>query len=198
MNSLKDQTRVEDDESDQSSNRASPSDCSSISTELLDRFPHLAAVIELCKTISRVPDQNDHSSLILILNNICVNLSRSKNNYRHSSYATHFALSLFIYAGRNAYRFVSLNVPGLLRSMTTVRKTLVNSSFRMHEAQFRYVAVADNFALINSTLTFAAEDCTSVIAKVVYDSASNSFVGFTTLIKQGIPPTQSLSNRLFC
>ena len=187
MKSLKDQVRFDDDECDQSSNLASPSNCLSISVDLLDTFPHLAAVIELCKTINRAPDQNDHFSLISILNNICANLNRSKNHYRYSSYVTHFALSLFIYAGRNAYRLVSLNAPGLLPSITTVRKTLANSSFRMHEAQFRFEAMADNFALMNSTLAFAAEDCTSVIAKVVYDSVSNSFVGFTTPIKQGTP-----------
>ena len=187
VKSLKDQVRFDDDECDQSSNLASPSNCLSISVDLLDTFPHLAAVIELCKTINRAPDQNDHFSLISILNNICANLNRSKNHYRYSSYVTHFALSLFIYAGRNAYRLVSLNVPGLLPSITTVRKILANSSFRMHEAQFRFEAMADNFALITSTLAFAAEDCTSVIAKVVYDSVSNSFVGFTTPMRQGTP-----------
>ena len=101
MKSLKDHVCFDDDEYDQSSNLASPSDCLTISAELLETFPHLAAVIELCKITNRVPDQNDHFSLISILNNICANLNRSKNNYRHSSYVTHFALSLFICAGRN-------------------------------------------------------------------------------------------------
>ena len=158
-----------------------------MSVELLDTFPHFAAVIELCKTTNRVPEQHNHFSLISILNNICANLNRSKNNYHYSSYVTHFALSLFIYPGRNAYRLVSLNVPGLFPSITTVRKTLANSSFRVHEAQFRFEAMADHFALTNSTLAFAAEDCTSVITKVVYDTVSNSFVGFTTPMRQGTP-----------
>ena len=77
----------------------------------------------------------------------------------------------------------------LLPSITTVRKTLANSSFCMHEAQFHFEAVADNFAVTNSTLAVVPEDCTSIIAKVVDDSVFNSFVAFTAPIKQDTLPS---------
>ena len=187
MNSLKDQARFDEGECDLSVNLISPSDCLCISTDLLDTFPHLGSVIALYKTIEQIPNQNLHCCLIPILDNICANLSRSQNTYRYSSHVTHFALSLFIYAGQNAYRLVTLNIPGLLPSITTVRKLLANSSFRMHEAQYRFEEIAEHFSAINANLAFVAEDCTCVITKVICDSMSNCFVGFATPVEGGVP-----------
>jgi hypothetical protein len=98
-----------------------------------------------------------------------------------------FAILLFIYSGRNAYRFVSLNVPGFLPSIITIKKRLANSSFRMSEAQFRFDAMHDYFSSNSCTFAFAAEDTTGVIPKVCYDSISNSFIGFDTPLVRGQP-----------
>ena len=57
----------------------------------------------------------------------------------------------------------------------------------MQEAEFRFEAMLDHFNWMSSNLAFAAEDHTGVIAKVVYDSITNSFIGFKTPIKRGKP-----------
>lgn len=187
IKSIKDQAQFDENEHDRPSDVISTSGGMILSAELLDKFPVLSSLTELCTTIDSLPNQSSLSSLICILNNICANLKRVENNYRYSHYVSHFALSLFIYAGHNAYRLVSLNIPGLLPSIPTIRKMLTNSFFRMHEAEFRFEAMLDHFNLMSSNLAFAAEDCTGVVAKVVYDSISNAFIGFNTPIKRGKP-----------
>ena len=197
MTSLRNQARFDEDECDQPPDLASSSHGVTLSVEILKKFPLLDSVVELCNTIDKVPDPQNHSSLISMLNNICANLTRTQNNYRYSTYVTHFALSLFIYAGQNAYRLVSMNVPGLLLSITTIRKILANSSFRMQEAEFRFEAMADHVSSMNSNLAFASEDCTGVVAKVIYDSVSNSFIGFTTPINRGKPESNHYQTNSF-
>ena len=185
MTALKDQ--ASHDEYNQSPTLTLPIQNKTLSTELMNKFPLLNSLIEFYSTIDNLPDQDDRSSLISIINNICANLTRTPNNYRYSDYVHHFALSLFIYAGQNAYRLLSMNIPGFLPSITTIRKMLNNSSFRIHEAEFRFDEMVDYFTLLGSKFAFAAEDTTGIISKVVYDSQSNYFIGFNTPLAGGIP-----------
>ncbi|CAF2520173.1 unnamed protein product [Rotaria sp. Silwood2] len=129
MNALREQARLDENEYYPSSNITSTSDHLTLSIELLNKFPALSSLIKLCTDIHTLSDRNDLTLLIEILNNICTNLTRSKNNFQYSDYIMKFAILLFIYSGRNAYRFVSLNVPGFLPSITTIKKRLANSSF---------------------------------------------------------------------
>ena len=105
------QALFDGDEYDPPLNLTSSSNCLPILFELLDRFPHLSAVIEPYKNISRVADQNDHSSLISILNTICANLNRPKRTVAaratlHTSRSQ--CLSMLV---KMPYRLVALNVP---------------------------------------------------------------------------------------
>lgn len=158
-----------------------------VSSSVLEKVPLLKSLISLCNTIDQLSGEKDLSSLISMLNCICANLTRTENNYRYSDHISHFALTVFTYAGRNAYRLISMNIPGFLPSVTTIRRMLNKFSFRIHEGQFRFSAMMDYFASIKCSYAFAAEDCTKVITKVVYDSQSNSFIGFNTHLKQGKP-----------
>ncbi|CAF1253593.1 unnamed protein product [Rotaria sp. Silwood1] len=187
MNALREQARLDENEYYPSSNITSTSDHLTLSIELLNKFPALSSLIKLCTDIHTLSDRNDLTLLIEILNNICTNLTRSKNNFQYSDYIMKFAILLFIYSGQNAYRFVSLNVPGFLPSITTIKKRLANSSFRMYEAHFRFDAMHDYFSSNGFTFAFAAEDATGVISKVTYDSMSNSFIGFDTPLAHGQP-----------
>jgi len=195
MDAFREQARSDEHEYYSLSNTTSSVDHLTLSTDLLDKFPCLTSLIELCTELHTLSDRNDLSSLIEILNNICSNLTRSKNNFQYSNYIIQFAISLFIYSGQNAYRFVSLNVPGFLPSITTIKKRLKNSSFHMYEARFRFDAMRDYFVVNRCTFAFAAEDCTGVITKVTYDSMSNSFIGFITPLTHGQPlPDQYRTN----
>ena len=187
MNAPREQARRDENEYDQSLNNTSSSDHLTLSNQFLDKFPALASLIQLYTELHSISDRSDLCSLIEILNNICTNLTRSKNNFQYSNYVIQFAISLFVYSGQNAYRFVSLNIPGLLPSVTTIRKILKNSSFRMYEARFRFDAMHDYFSLNGSMFAFAAEDATGVIPKITYDSMSNTFVGFNTSLTYGLP-----------
>lgn len=122
-----------------------------------------------------------------MINSLCLNLTRTDNTYRYSDHIVQFALCIFIYAGRNAYRLISMNIPGFLPSITTIRRLLNKSSFRIHEGEFRFNAMVDYFNSIKCSYAFAAEDATKVITKIVYDSQSNSFIGFNTPLRQGKP-----------
>ena len=195
MDSLREQARLDENEYVLSSNATSNLDHLTLSVELLNKFPSLSSLIEICTNIHTFSDRNDLTPLIEILNNICANLPRSKNNFRYSNFIMKFAILLFIYSGRNAYRFVSLNIPGFLPSITTIKKKLANSSFRMHEAHFRFDAMRDYFSSNGFVFAFAAEDTTGVIPKVSYDSTSNVFIGFETPLVHGQPlPDQHRTN----
>ena len=187
VNTLRNQARIDEGECDQASNPLPSSDQIVLSAAFIARFPFLASLIEHCSMISNGPNAEHLHSILPLLDNLCANLTRSKNNFRYSTHVMHFALSLFIYGGENAYRFVSLNLPGLLPSTTTIRSMMSNSSLRLQEAEFRFDTMQDHFATNGSVLAFAAEDLTGVIAKVIYDSNSNSFVGFDTPIKNARP-----------
>jgi hypothetical protein len=120
MNALREQACLDENEHCPSSDVTSTTDHLTISIELLNKFPPLSTLIKLCEDIHTLSDRDDLTLLIEILNNICTNLTRSKNNYRYSDYIMKFAILLFIYSGRNAYRFVLLNVPGFLPSIRTI------------------------------------------------------------------------------
>jgi hypothetical protein len=195
MDAFREQARLDENEYYPSSGVTSSPDHLTLSMELLNKFPSLASLIKLCTEIDTLSNRNDLVPLIEILNNISANLTRSKNNFQYSNYITQFAILLFIYSGQNAYRFVSLNVPGFLPSTTTIRKRLASSSFRIYEARFRFDAMREYFTTNRSIFAFAAEDCTGVITKVTYDSISNSFVGFITPLAHGQPlPDQYRTN----
>ena len=187
MNALRNQARIDEGECNQASDLSASSDPIVLSATLIARYPFLASLIEHCSMISSGSNAEHLHSILPLLDNICANLNRSKNNFRYSTHVMHFALSLFIYGGENAYRFVSLNLPGLLPSTTTIRSMMSNSSLRLQEAEFRFDTMQDHFATNGSMLAFAAEDLTGVIAKVTYDSNSNCFVGFDTPMKNARP-----------
>lgn len=92
-------------------------------------IPILDVMIQFSSTIESLPQKVHCSFLVSLINTIIGNLIRTKNNLRYSTHVNQFALALFIYAGRNAYRLMSMNIPVLLPSITTIRKTLKNLLF---------------------------------------------------------------------
>ncbi|CAF4106901.1 unnamed protein product [Rotaria sp. Silwood2] len=82
--------------------------------------------------------QDSYSFLIAFLENIFSNLQKNKNNYRYSEAVLNFAQALFVLAGRNAYEFVRLNLPGALPALSTLDDIFEKADANIEEGIFRY------------------------------------------------------------
>ncbi|CAF4249365.1 unnamed protein product, partial [Rotaria sordida] len=139
-------------------------------------------------TLSQNPDSTNDIFLHHFLDNLFSNLRTAKNRHRYQENILDFALCMFILAGRNAHEFLRLNMPGALPTLTTIQAKLAKEGLRALEGKFRYNDVIKYISTIDLKFAFCAEDCTTVQRKVVYDTRSNSFVGFTPpLDENGMP-----------
>ena len=135
--------------------------------------------------------QKQNHVYIIFLENLFSNLSLSENRYRYNELIIEFSVCLSILAGRNAYEFIRLNLPGALPNFTTVQKKIAQEGFKALEGEFRYDAMETYLTSINSKFVYCAEDCTSAVRKIIYDAPSNSFLGFTLpLDEDGMPQIQ--------
>jgi hypothetical protein len=162
-------------------------DNSAISPDLLRKHPLLLSLIEYYST--KVHDDNDMNTSFLhsLLQNITRNLARPKNSYRYDETVKRFAVSLFILAGRNAYEFVQVNIPGAFPSISSIQSVLDEEERNMIEGEYRFDILWRQLSSTDTKIAFCSEDCTAVIPRVVYDATSNSFVGFSLTLDQGLP-----------
>ena len=158
-----------------------------IPKEVLNKYPGVMELIRFYSSQSINDADTGMSFLNLFLNNIIQNMSRSKTSYRYDENVQKFAVTLYILAGRNAYEFVRLNLPGALPNLSTIRSLIEKEQTHLSEGEFRFDALKTHFSLTNTNIAFCAEDCTGVIPKVTYDVNSNSFVGFSLPLIDGLP-----------
>ncbi|CAF1300736.1 unnamed protein product [Rotaria sordida] len=161
-----------------------------LSSNFLQRHPILKSLINLYQTIDDQHDENnseDTSFLALFLDNIANNLSRSKNAYRYNEPVLRFSLSFHVLSGKTGYEFVRMNLPGSLPALSTLQGLPLNKELRINEAEFRFDSLATHMNSLKTNIAFAAEDCTAVIKKISYDTLTNSFVGFSAPLNDGIP-----------
>ncbi|CAF1482890.1 unnamed protein product [Rotaria sp. Silwood1] len=133
-----------------------------ISNEFIDKHP-------LLKSLIRWYQQND-----------------SENNNKANRYTElikKFAICLYIFGGKQCYEFVRLNMPGSIPHLSTLGDLINISNMTLTEAEFKF----DSLQKFQSGFGFYSEDTTGIIPKVEYDSSTNSFIGFTTPIVDGIP-----------
>ncbi|CAF4986618.1 unnamed protein product, partial [Rotaria sp. Silwood1] len=136
-----------------------------ISNEFIDKHP-------LLKSLIRWYQQND-----------------SENNNKANRYTESikkFAICLYIFGGKQCYEFVRLNMPGSIPHLSTLGDLINKSNMTLTEAEFKF----DSLQKFQSGFGFCSEGTTGVIPKVEYDSSTNSFIGFTTPIVDGIPLTK--------
>ncbi|CAF1527951.1 unnamed protein product, partial [Rotaria sp. Silwood1] len=74
-------------------------------------------------------------------------------------------------------------MPGNIPHLSTLDGLINKSNMTLTEAEFKF----DSLQKFQSGFGFCSEDTTGVIPKVEYDSSTNSFIGFTTPIVDGIP-----------
>ena len=140
---------------------------------------------------SQLNGNNDSSRgyvfLTAFLENIFNNLLKNKNNYRYSETVQTFAQSLYVLGGRNAYEFVRLNLPGSLPSIPTLDESLERAGATIEEGKFQYDPLRDHQKSFGYEIAVCSEDSTAVIKRVSYTVSTNSFTGFSTPLKNGIP-----------
>jgi len=111
------------------------------------------------------------------------NLTQSSNNFRYSDTIKDFAACLYILGGKQLYDFVRLNLPGAIPCMTTIIDLINKSNTNLAEGEFKFQSLQQ----FNSGFGFCSEDTTGVLRKIEYDSSTNSFIGFSTPVVDGIP-----------
>ena len=108
------------------------------------------------------------SFLIAFIENILSSLLKNKNNYRYDEPILHFAQSLYVLGGRNAYEFVRLNLPGAIPALMTLNDSLRKARICIEEGEFRFHALFEHQESSGYQLAIFSEDCTGVIKKITY------------------------------
>ena len=158
-----------------------------IPSSLLKQYPFLVDLV-YCLESNLLTEFS-----IECISNMIANWACGKNLYRFEQSVKDFAASVFILGGRNVYEFIRLNIPGLFPSLTTLRSTLTSSKHHLVEGEFQYERLTKFVNRFGCKYAFCGEDSTSVVARVSYDTLSNSFVGFTLPLNNGLPSSRSFS-----
>jgi hypothetical protein len=145
-------------------------------------------LIELLKhQTSNLSDEHNVSILIPWIINIFQNLKTTKNKYSYDTHIQQFALLIYILGGRNCYEFLRLNLSGSLPHISNVESLIRNQEMRMTESEFRFQLIKEHLKSNKSNHVFIAEDATSSICRIDYDVTSNSFIGFSSPLVDGVP-----------
>ena len=153
------------------------------------KHPIIPSLIQYYSTAQLNDDDNGLPFLNSLIENIILNLSRSKNSYRYNKPVNKFSVTLYILAGRNAYEFMRLNISGTFPSVSTIQSFLDEEERNIKKGEFRFDIVRHHLTSTNTHIAFCSEDCTAIIPKVTHDINSNSFVGFSLLLVEGCPIT---------
>ena len=156
-----------------------------ITNEFLDKHPLLKSLIKWYQQ-NDLEDQKRNHFLTSFVDTLVFNLTQSSNNFRYSDTIKEFAACLYILGGKQLYDFVRLNLPGAIPSTVTIIDLINKSNTTLAEAEFKFQSLQQ----FDSGFGFCSEDTTGVLRKVEYDSSTNSFVGFSTPVVDGVPSQQ--------
>lgn len=154
-------------------------------------------LFELWKEQRNSSDEDEQSILFALIKNIEKNFKRTKNHYSYNEQIQNFALSVFIFGGRNSYEFLRLNLPGALPHGSTIESLIRQRRMKMTECEFRFDLLQEHLQASNTEYAFCSEDSTRVICRIEYDSQSNSFIGFSSALNNGLPQVHSFKTNDF-
>ncbi|CAF3320873.1 unnamed protein product [Rotaria sp. Silwood2] len=167
-----------------------------IPEDLVQKFPFLVTLITYSNFIMK--SKIDFTFFNLMMTNIIKNSIKEDTGYRYDSIVRQFASALYILGGRTAYEFVRVNIPAFLPSIQSIQSSIASSENYLTEGHFDFNRVSDYFNSKKATLAFCAEDCTATVSKVIYDTQTNTFVGFSLPLDQnGLPIAKSYSTDSF-
>lgn len=181
----------------QQQTNSSTSNDMTISSSLLDEYPILRQIIRMFENLSSQSDKCVNAFKYTAIETIISNYNCAKTRYSYNDSMREFALCVFILGGRNVYEFIRLNIPGFLPSLTVIQCLLDSKSNRIKEADFRYDLMSDYLQSQKTKFVFAAEDCTAVVPRIVYDCQTSTFIGFTPPLEYGLPQIDSFSTDSF-
>ncbi|CAM4824847.1 unnamed protein product [Rotaria magnacalcarata] len=145
-------------------------------------------LIELLKhQTSNLSDGYNVSILIPWIINIFQNLKTTKNKYSYDIHIQQFALLIYILGGRNCYEFLRLNLSGSLPHISNMESLIRNQEMRMTESEFQFQLIKEHLKSNKCNYVFIVEDATSSICRIDYDATSNSFIGFSSPLIDGVP-----------
>ena len=147
----------------------------------------LQRLIGVWKRRSDSSKESDPPILLPLIKNIFHNSFKMKNRYSYENSVQQFALSVLILGGRNCYEFLRLNLPGALPHPSNLESLIRENGRRIIECEFRFQLLGDYLRASKCRYAFSCEDCTSVVCRIDYDVQSNSFIGFSPPLSNGIP-----------
>ncbi|CAF5011343.1 unnamed protein product, partial [Rotaria magnacalcarata] len=92
-----------------------------------------------------------------------------------------------ILGGKLTYEFIRLNLPGSLPHLSLLNSLISSSDSRISEGEFRFDQLQKHFDSLNVHYAFGSEDCTGIVKRIKYDSTTNAFTGFPSLLDRGVP-----------
>jgi hypothetical protein len=165
-----------------------------LTDEFVARHPILETLIKWYQyNDSSNTNKNKNDFVTIFIENLVSNLTQSSNNFRYSETIKKFSMCLYILGGKQAYEFVRSNLSGCIPNLTALSQLINESNTNCTEAQFRFELLEK----YHSSFGFCAEDTTSAMRKVEYDSSTNSFIGFTTPLVDVIPSSRSFQANTF-
>ncbi|CAF3673116.1 unnamed protein product [Rotaria socialis] len=82
---------------------------------------------------------------------------------------------------------IGLNLPGSLPHLSLLNSLISSSDSRISEGEFRFDQLQKHFDSLNVQYAFGSEDCTGIVKRIKYDSTTNTFTGFPSLLDHGMP-----------
>jgi hypothetical protein len=145
--------------------------------ELFQKYPVLLSLLNFYENENTSNDQ--HEFLSLFINTITKNLSASNpSRYRYGDKLKTFAICLYILAGKTAYEFVRLNIPGALPNLTTLNTLIQNNPDKITEGKFRFNQMGKYLNSFAVQHVYCAEDCKFCINDVFWVLVLTSYTNF--------------------
>ena len=160
----------------------------------------------LCDLVKTINEQLKHESkptsssftsfpimLQHLIKNAEKNAVKAPKGRRHLEVIKKFAISLFIYTGPMAYKFLQQNITLALPSLRTIQSQIYSEYRVISEGEFRFDELSEHLKRYElSGIVTIGEDATCVISRVEYDSQTNRCVGFVLPIDEnGLPIIES-------
>ena len=80
-----------------------------------------------------------------------------------------------------------MNIPDTIPAVSTIQSCLNGEECQIVKDEFCFDTLKRKFILNDKSIAFCAEDCTSVIPTVTCNAASNTHVGFSLPLSNGLP-----------
>ncbi|CAF4551437.1 unnamed protein product, partial [Rotaria socialis] len=154
-----------------------------------DQLEHdlLGKLTEVWKQGPMSSGTSDIPILIPWMKNTFENFKKQKNKFTYDNLIQQFALLLFILGGRNCYEFLRLNLPAALPHVSNVELLMRNNEQKILECEFRFQLIKEYCKSNNCNYVFSSEDATRCISRIDYDAQSDSFIGFSSCLVNGLP-----------